>query len=148
MEKLTGRKKKELTEVPVEATYAKEEQPIVRKKLVDETIEKGYMYGFETYFLRPDGTRLPIVANCSLLRDKEGKPSAIIYSAADISELRKREEEQASAISSLSKVLSKTAQGDLSARLDTKGWSEELETIGIAINTLLESLEFEKKQKS
>jgi PAS domain S-box-containing protein len=278
MEKLTGRKKKELTGVPVEATYAKEEQPIVRKKLVDETIEKGYMYGFETYFLRPDGTRLPIVANCSLLRDKEGKPSAIIYSAADISELRKREEElknekafsefiiessqlpivvtdkdwkwirvnwafeemfgfsaqevlgksnyeppiwepeeykklsewvrsylekggmdkyidletrcktkdgknldmalrgvfvssevskeigfvgyliditelrkrekeQASAISSLSKVLGEIVKGDFTARVDTRGWSEELATIGMAINTLIETLEFEKKEK-
>ena len=93
MEKLTGRSKKELTNVLVEATYAKEEQPLVRRKLVDETIEKGYMYGFETCFMRPDGTKQSIVANCSLLRDEKGKPSAIIYSAADITELQKREEE-------------------------------------------------------
>jgi PAS domain S-box-containing protein len=93
MEKLTGRSKKELTNVPVEATYVKEEQPLVRKKLVDETIEKGYMYGFETYFKRPEGTKLPIVANCSLLRDRDGKPLSIIYSATDITELRKRERE-------------------------------------------------------
>jgi PAS domain S-box-containing protein len=93
MERLTGRKKEKLVNVPVEATYLKEEQLLVRKKLVDETIEKGYMYGFETYFRRPDGTRLPIVANCSLLRDKEGKPSTLIYSATDITELKKREEE-------------------------------------------------------
>jgi len=62
--------------------------------------------------------------------------------------LRKREKEQANAVSSLSKVLSKTVQGDLSARVDTKGWSEELATIGMTINTLIESLEFEKKEKS
>jgi methyl-accepting chemotaxis protein len=72
----------------------------------------------------------------------------IAFSATDITELRKREEEQVNAISSLSKVLSKTVQGDLSARVDTKGWSEELATIGMAINTLIETLEFEKKEKS
>jgi PAS domain S-box len=51
------------------------------------------MYGFETYFIRPDGAKLPIVVNCSLIRDREGNPSAIIQSAADITELRNREEE-------------------------------------------------------
>jgi PAS domain S-box-containing protein len=93
MERLTGRKREELVNVPVEATYLKEEQPLVRKKLVDETIEKGYMYGFETHFKRPDDTELPIISNCSLLRNKKGKPQAIIYSASDVTELRNREEE-------------------------------------------------------
>lgn len=65
-----------------------------------------------------------------------------------IEELRKREEENANAISAFSKVLGKTATGDLSARVNTKGWSEELATIGMAINTLIETLEIEKKQKS
>ena len=93
MERLTGKNKEELINVPVEVTYAKEEQPLVRKKLVDETIEKGYMYGFETYFMKPDGTRLPTVTNCSLLRDEEGKPLSIICSTIDITELQKRETE-------------------------------------------------------
>jgi PAS domain S-box-containing protein len=92
MERLTGKKRKELVNVPVEATYVSEEQPMVKKKLVDETIKKGYMYEFETRFLRPDGTKLPILTNCSLLRDKKGKPLFIIYSATDITELHKREE--------------------------------------------------------
>ena len=95
MERLTGRSKKELTNVPVEATYTKDEQALVRKKLVDETIEKGHMYDFETHFKRPDGTKLPIVANCSLLRGKDGEPLFIIYSATDITditELKRKEE--------------------------------------------------------
>jgi PAS domain S-box-containing protein len=155
MERLTGRSKKDLTNVPVEAAYAKEEQPEVRKKLVEETIEKGHMYGFETYFKRPDGTKLPIVANCSLLRDKEGRPLSIIYSAIDITELKEREEElhkrgreQTNAISAFSKVLDETAKGNLSARIDTKGWNEELETIGMSINSLIESVEYKKKEKA
>jgi PAS domain S-box len=51
------------------------------------------MYGSETYFMKPDGTRLPAVINCSLLRDEEGKPLSIICSTVDITELQKRETE-------------------------------------------------------
>ena len=93
MERLMGRKKEELINIPVEAAYAREERPLVRKKLVEETIEKGYMHGFETHFVIADGSELPIVADTALLRNKEGKPQAIVYSATDISELQKREEE-------------------------------------------------------
>ena len=90
MEELTGRRKKDLVNVPIEAIYGEEEQLMIKKKLVNGTIEKGYVHGFETYFLRPDGTKLPVVANTSLIK---GRPPSIIYSATDISELRKREEE-------------------------------------------------------
>jgi PAS domain S-box-containing protein len=141
MEKLTGRKKKELTEVPVEATYAKEEQPIVRKKLVDETIEKGYMYGFETYFLRPDGTKLPIVANCSLLRDKEGKPSAIIYSAADISELRKREEELTNASSDVTEIMEAISAGDYQKKVSEDYSLPEVVNLTKTMNVVMKYLE-------
>jgi PAS domain S-box-containing protein len=70
-----------------------------------------------------------------------------LWSGIDMTELRRREREQANAISALSKVLGMTAKGNLSARVDTRGWSEELATIGMAINTLIEALEFEKKSK-
>ncbi|VUT25771.1 MAG: sensory histidine kinase AtoS [Candidatus Methanolliviera sp. GoM_asphalt] len=90
MEELTGRSKEELVNVPVGDIYSEEEQLMIKKKLVNGTIEKGYVHGFETYFSRPDGTKLPVVANTSLIK---GRPPSIIYSATDISELRKREEE-------------------------------------------------------
>jgi PAS domain S-box-containing protein len=137
METLTGRKREELVNVPVEATYLKEEQPLVRYKLVDETIEKGYMYGFETYFARADGTKLPIVVNTALLRDRRGKPSAIIYSATDISELRKRELNLKSAISNFGSVLSSAARGDLSTRVDLSKIGTEYKQIGKDINSTI-----------
>lgn len=81
-----------------------------------------------------------VIAIVSMILSKEvNKP---------VEELKKRQQETINAISALSKVLSKTAVGDLSARVDTKGWSEELQSIGMAINTLIESLEFEKKSKA
>ena len=129
-------------------------EPEEYKKLfewVRSYLEKGGMdkhIDLETRCKTKDGKSLDIVLREVFVSGEVSKEIGFVGYLMDITELRKREREQASAISSLSKVLSKTAQGDLSARLDTKGWSEELETIGIAINTLLESLEFEKKQKS
>jgi hypothetical protein len=65
-----------------------------------------------------------------------------------ITDLEKHQQVLSNAFSSLSKVLSsKTAHGDLSARVGTKGWSEELAAAGIAINTLIETLEFEKRER-
>jgi len=65
-----------------------------------------------------------------------------------IEELEKRETEQANAIKSFSEILGKVMRGDMSARIDTTGWNEELAAIGVSINALIENLEFEKKEKS
>jgi PAS domain S-box-containing protein len=138
MEELTGRSKEGLVNVPVESAYLKEEQPSVRKKLVDKTIEKGYIHGFETYFLRPDGTKLAIVANTALIRDRKDKPSSVIYSAMDISELKRREEELEQAVKIFREVLAKAAEGDLSARVDFNELSEGYRVIGEDTNKMLE----------
>ena len=124
---------------------------------IRETLEKG-RHGYascETVCTRGDGTKFPAILSFAPVKDKDGNLINIAFSATDITKLRKREgklrkrqQEQANAVSSLSKVLSKTVQGDLAARVDTRGWSEELATIGMAINTLIETLEFEKKEKS
>ena len=90
MEELTGRRKEELINVPIEATYAKEEKTQIRK-LVNKTIENGSTRGFETYFYRPDGTKLPVVLNCSLLRDEKGKSLSMICATVDMTEFKKRE---------------------------------------------------------
>jgi hypothetical protein len=95
-----------------------------------------------------DGRDLNILLKEVFLEEEVSKEIGFIGYLLDMTELRKRQQEQANAVSSLSKVLSKTVQGDLSAKVDTKGWSEELATIGMAINTLIENLEFEKKEKS
>jgi methyl-accepting chemotaxis protein len=58
-----------------------------------------------------------------------------------IDELRKRDEQTASAILALKQVLDKVATGDLSVRVDTKGWGKELEVVGKAINDIISSLE-------
>jgi hypothetical protein len=38
-------------------------------------------------------------------------------------------------------------RGDVSARIDTIGWNEELAAIGVGINALIENLAYEKKRK-
>jgi HAMP domain-containing protein len=64
-----------------------------------------------------------------------------------IEESKKREKELKDTISAFSKVLTKAAKGDLAARIDTKGWSKKLKTIGVGINSLIRSLEREKQRK-
>jgi PAS domain S-box-containing protein len=62
-------------------------------------------------------------------------------------ELKKRDQEQSRAIHAFSETLGQAAGGDFSVRIDTRGWNPELGVIGMAINSLIGSLEFEKKQK-
>jgi hypothetical protein len=64
-----------------------------------------------------------------------------------IKESKKREKELKYVISAFNKTLTKAEKGDLTARIDTKGWDKELKKIGRAINTLIESLEREKQKK-
>jgi methyl-accepting chemotaxis protein len=64
-----------------------------------------------------------------------------------IEESKKREKELKYVISALNKTLTKAEKGDLTTRVDTKGWDKELKKIGRAINTLIESLECEKQKK-
>jgi PAS domain S-box-containing protein len=122
-----------------EDLYEKEDLKKIRETM--EKGKKGYS-SCEATCIRGDGTRFPVILSFAPVRDKDGNLINIAFSATDITELRKREQEQANAISALSKVLGITATGDLSARVDTKGWSEELEVIGMAINSLIESLEY------
>ena len=56
-----------------------------------------------------------------------------------VEELQKRDEETKSAMNSLSEVLANACRGELGERVNTEGWSPELEVIGMGINTLLES---------
>jgi hypothetical protein len=117
-----------------------------RTKSRIERLSRGETVKEESVFLAKDGTKRVGQFEEQWIKQK-GKIIGRVVSMRDITEEREREQEQANAVSSLSKVLSKTAQGGLSARVDTRGWSEELTTIGMAINTLIESLEFEKKER-
>ena len=129
-------------------------------KLIVERVKKrtesgGVITNFPLTMLTKEIKEVPVLYSAAPIKDKEGKIVGEIVTYTDITELRKREEElrkrqeeNANAISALSKVLDMTIKGELTARVDTKGWSEELETIGMAINTLIESLEVEKKEKS
>ena len=118
-----------------------------RARLRVEKLSRGEIVRGEALFLAKDGTKRVGQFEEQWIKHK-GKIIGRVVSVRDITEEHERKQEQANAVSSLSKVLGKTAQGDLSARVDTKGWSEELATIGMAINTLIENLEFEKKEKS
>jgi PAS domain S-box-containing protein len=148
--KITGFTEKDMIGKPIEDWPAlpPDVRPITAQR-VRERVKRGEpVTNVETELIKKSGKRFPVRYSASEIKDINRKVIGEVVVATDITELKKREREQANAISAFSKILGEAAKGDLSARLDTKGWNEELETIGIAINTLVESLEFEKKQKS
>ena len=139
MEDFTGKSKKELLGVSAESTYPKEERKKI-KNMLSETIEGGYITNFETYLLLPDGNRVDIEIDTVLLRDKNGGPLSIIYTAHDITELKKKAADLETAISIFDPVLSSTASGDLTINVAIDTLPEQYRSIGKNINTMINSL--------
>jgi hypothetical protein len=76
----------------------------------------------------------------------EGINKIIETMACNIAELRENEAQNMQTIMGLSKILTKAAQGDLRARVDTKGWGKELSLVGESINTLIASLDYNSQE--
>ncbi len=98
--KFTGKPVEELLGVPVELAYPIEEQGRIRQAILEETVQKGGISDFETWFER-DGKRVWVKIGTSLIRDESGNPSAIIYSADDISHIKQAHEEKEGTMRSL-----------------------------------------------
>jgi len=122
------------------------DQPCLAPDTMSVVRESQKKYGesvaYDCPFIKKSGERCVMHLSQASIKDAKGTPVENIMAWIDVTEERKREAEHANAISAFSKVLDETAKGNLSARIDTKGWNEELETIGIAIDTLIESLEY------
>ncbi|HAR95956.1 MAG TPA: hypothetical protein DCR97_08350, partial [Deltaproteobacteria bacterium] len=88
---LLGKPLEALLGVSVELAYPLEEQERVKRAIVQETIQKGGIKNFETWFQK-DGKKVYVQIHTSLIRDEQGRPNAIVYSAADISAQRSRME--------------------------------------------------------
>jgi len=88
---LLGKPPEALLGVSVELAYPLEEQERVKRALVQETIQNDGIKNFETWFER-NGKKIYVQIHTSLIRDEQGRPNAIVYSAADISAQRNRME--------------------------------------------------------
>jgi len=88
---LLGKPLEALLGVSVELAYPLEEQDRVKRAIVQETIQKDGIKNFETWFEK-DGKKVYVQIHTSLIRDEQGRPNAIVYSAADISAQRSRME--------------------------------------------------------
>jgi len=98
--KFTGKPIEDLLGVPVELAYPVEERDRVRQAILEETTQKGGISDFQTWFER-DGKRVWVKIGTSLIRDESGNPSAIIYSADDISHIKQAHEEKEGTLRSL-----------------------------------------------
>ncbi|VUT26876.1 MAG: Sensory rhodopsin II transducer [Candidatus Methanolliviera sp. GoM_oil] len=137
MERLAGREKHELIEA-IEGIYAEESKEDA-KRIVKEAVEKGSA-SCELTIVRKDGIRVPVIANTSVIRDNAGNVVNVIYTASDLTELKKREEDLNMAVNVFGEVLSRAAKGDLTVEVDLSKISEGYRPTGEDINAMIESL--------
>jgi PAS domain S-box-containing protein len=140
-EGLTGWKKDELKGISIEAVHLKDEEREIREKLLHETITKGSTKGLEIYIRKKDGIEVLVFANATLLTEDGGKPKAILYSPIDVTRGYKTKTNISEAVFLWGKALARVGEGDLTARIDTKPLSGDLELVSEAINSIIESLE-------
>ncbi len=136
MERLSCKRKEDIINFPVETSYIKTNGDVIRKKLVDETIKKGYVHEFEAYFIRFDGKSLPVIVNTALIMDK-GTPSYIVCSASDIMKLKKYEKDLKKVISIFGKTLSIASKGNLTVKIDLKKIGKKYRLIAENINDMI-----------
>jgi len=91
METYSGRKKEEIIGKPIELIYASESKENARK-LVEEAVKNGFS-NYELIFLKRDGSKVPVVALASAIKNGEGKVIGIEYTALDITEMKHKEKD-------------------------------------------------------
>jgi len=136
MEELTGKQRNELLDVPFEDNYPEEEREKVKKVVIKETIQKGSVKQFETHLVR-NNELISVLVQTSLVRDNEGRPMAIIYSATNISLIEKREKELECTMSIFSDALNRIKGGDIRLDLDTSRIPEAYKPISHYIEQIV-----------
>jgi PAS domain S-box-containing protein len=123
----------------VEDFYVKENIKKIREAL--ERGKRGYS-SCEATCMRGDGTKFPVILSFAPVKDKDGNLINIAFSATDVTELRKREEELNQTLSACREVVEGVAQkGDLNARIDVSELAGKHKIIGVDINLMIDSLQ-------
>lgn len=91
MERFTERTKNEIIGEPIESIYSDESKGAARK-LIEDAIKNDFS-SYELLLLKKSGSTVPVVANASCIKDNSGKVIGIVYTAADITELKRKEKE-------------------------------------------------------
>jgi PAS domain S-box-containing protein len=114
---LSGMPLEELLGVQIELAYPPQERERIRT-LIQETIEKGKVTDFQTWFER-DGKRASIKIHTALIRDEWGNPSAIVYSADNITQINQAHKEENQPLSSYyESIVELSANGIIAATPD------------------------------
>ena len=97
---LLGKPLEALLGTSVELAYPPEEQERVKRALVQETLQSGGVSNFETWFEK-NSKKVWVKISTSLIKDESGNPTAIVYSASDITHIKHLHEEKENALGAL-----------------------------------------------
>jgi methyl-accepting chemotaxis protein len=86
------------------------------------------------------GREVWIQASYNPILDAEGKPYKVVKYATDVTAQVKLSQEMEQSVAQTQTIIKSAVDGDLSGRLDTRGGTGDLQKLGNAINSLLETV--------
>jgi methyl-accepting chemotaxis protein len=86
------------------------------------------------------GREVWIQASYNPIFDAEGKPYKVVKYATDVTAQVKLSHEMEQSVAQTQEIIKSAVDGDLSGRLDTRGRTGDLQKLGDAINSLLETV--------
>ncbi|HIH40423.1 MAG TPA: PAS domain S-box protein [Halobacteria archaeon] len=90
MERFAERNKDELIDKPIELIYADESKDTARK-LIEDAVKNDFAQ-YELILLKRDGNKVPVIASASSIKEDDGEVIGVVYTASDITELKRKEE--------------------------------------------------------
>ena len=129
------------------------EQQMASLDAANRIVREHGQFSGEIWHTRMDGSRFPGLMHNSLLRDREGKPMALIATLRDITDIKRVEDElretneklEAYSSSLEAKVRERTLDLENSRR-ELKRYSEGLEKTNEALKLIIEGIEEQKRE--
>jgi PAS domain S-box-containing protein len=115
--------------------------PIISKRVRERVKTGEIVRNIPVDLVTKDGKIIPCLYSSAGIMDVKGDVVGTVVALSDVTELRKREEELKQAVNTFGDVLSKTASGNLLARVELNAIDEDYRPIGEDINSMVEAVE-------
>ena len=111
---LLGYKEEELVGKPVGTFFAKAETPFKGTEL-EKLIEQGQLRNYETDLKAKDGKTIPVLLGGSVVKDKDGNMTYMVYTAKDITKRKQAEKREQQLQQELNRASRMASIGELAA---------------------------------